>query len=58
MEPQNNGFLYRLTHKTMVISTDEFGNPTKVVEKITNFSMGSFVCANIWSMFYIFTNGQ
>lgn len=33
MEPQNNGFLYRLTHKTMVVSTDEFGNPTKVVEK-------------------------
>lgn len=33
MKPQNNGFFHRLTYKTMVVSVDEDGNPTKVVEK-------------------------
>ena len=33
MEPQNNGFFHRLIHKTMVVSVDENGNPTKVIEK-------------------------
>ncbi len=33
MKPQNNGFFHRLTHKTMVVSVDENGNPTKVIEK-------------------------
>ena len=33
MELQNNGFFHRLTHKTMVVSVDENGNPTKVIEK-------------------------
>ena len=33
MNSQSNNFFYRLTHKTVVVDVDEFGNPTKVIEK-------------------------
>ena len=58
MEPQNNGFFHRLTHKTMVVSVDENGNPTKVIEKKRSLILVWIICTCFWFMFYIFTNEQ
>ena len=54
MEPQNNGFFHRLTHKTMVVSVDENGNPTKVIEKNVHLFWYGLVYMHLFLVYVLY----